>query len=311
MLVIEVEDPLAAAERVASIEGEERRWEEVRRLLEERGLIQSLRDGAALRPRGPIYSVDSAFPRSPSNLVGYSISMVAVAAVEWQTGRRIVKRWLLAERFRDLDQDFVAGFARLQERNIALSLDPWLLVLDGEILPRRGRSSLWEQARSASLGLLESIYSKCGAVAGVLKRSYSRTVSSALGLEVSDRVLATLGLGRGEALIARHGDRVLAERGCVEAFYKPPRGLPVAVKVEACCSRCVDCIDLLSFLASETGATGLPWAIDLVDGIVKREVALLDSIERHLLSRLARGFIAELGVKANPQEQGRRPGVSS
>ncbi len=310
MLVVEIDDPLAAARRVADLGGG-RESGEVRRLLIERGLIHRLRSGSALEPRGGVYAVDSAFPRSPSNLVGYSLSLVAVAAAEWFTGERVVKRWLLVERFRDLDQDFVAGFARLQERNIALSLDPWLLVLDGEILPRRGRSGLWEQARTASLSLVASVSSKCGAVAGVLKRSYSRTVSSALGLEVSDRVLATLGLERGEAIIVSHGDRVLAERGCVEAFYKPLRGLPVAVKVEACCSRCVDCLDLLSFLASETSATGLPWAIDLVDGIVKREVALLDSVERHLLSMLARGFAAELGVKANPQEQGRRPGVSS
>ncbi|NOZ89630.1 MAG: DNA double-strand break repair nuclease NurA, partial [Crenarchaeota archaeon] len=225
----------------------------LRRLLEERGMIRRC---SPLRLGGRVYAVDSAFPSSPVNLVGGSLSLVAVGAVRRGDAWRTLRRWLVYESFGDVDADYVRGFARLQERRLAVSLEgPEAVIIDGELVPRPGRSSVWSSVVEESRRLV-GLAERGVLVAGVLKRSYSRTIASRLGLPVSDRALASAVLDRGEVLEAAHPSRELAERGCVEAFYKPLRGPPLAVKLEACCPRGADCCGLAAFLASEAGATG-------------------------------------------------------
>ena len=281
----------------------------VRGRLEEEGLLHRLPGGARLP--GASYAVDSAFPSTPVTLLGASLALVAVAAVD-SRGGRTVRRWLLLEVFGELDGDYVTGFARLQERRLATSLeDAELVLLDGELVPRPGRSSVWAAVGEENRRLL-ALPERGTAVAGVLKRSYSRGIASRIGVPVSDRVLATAVLERGEALIAPHSREDLRSRGCVEALYKPLRGPGAAVKAEACCPRDgVDCLELVDALANEAGATGFPWMLDLVDALVKREVSSMTAVEAALLSRLARRRSLHVGYAANPQERrrGRSGGV--
>ncbi|NOZ89156.1 MAG: hypothetical protein GXO15_04440, partial [Crenarchaeota archaeon] len=58
--------------------------------------------------------------------------------------------------------------------------------------------------------------------------------------------------------------------------------------------------------ASEAGATGFPWFLDLVDSLVKREASSVEGLARLLLSRLARHGELGLGYRANLQERGDR-----
>ncbi len=299
--VFEVEDVVSAVDRL------ERLFtpvgaSTVRRLLEEKGLVTRC-DPASLGDK--VYAVDSAFPKSPVNLVGGSVSIVAVAAVRRGDAWRLVRRWVIVEPFGDIDMDYVRGFARLQERLAALSLEePEAIIFDGELVPRPGRGDLWRQVETASERVLE-LTSRGVIVAGVLKRSYSRTFAKLLELDVSDRVIASAALKRGEVMVTRHPDERLGRRGCVEAFYKPLRGPPVAAKLEACCPGGLgECCRLASFLAAEAGATGFPWFLDLADALVKREAAQVEAVAAALLSRLARRGSLHLGYRANLQEQG-------
>ncbi len=278
--------------------------EGLRGILVREGLLTRLQRSRAWR--GGLAAVDSAFPKSPVYLVGATLSLVAVASVLQRPGSRGVesrtRSWLLAEQG-EIEQDFVSAYARLAERREALRLirgEPTLtLLVDGEILPRRGRSPLWEEVLRLSLELADS--GSC--IAGVLKRSYSRTVGRRLGLDLSDRVLASATLRRGEAIIVEHSVRDLRARGCLEALYKPLRGIPAAVRVEFCgCEP----LPFLSWLASSAGPSGLPWPIDLVDSLAKKEAARIAAVETLLLSKLARRELQHLGYTANPQESMRK-----
>jgi hypothetical protein len=280
----------------------------LRRVLLEAGVVRRL-DSVEWRPPSRLGAVDSAFPKSPLYLIGVSVSLVAVASVYSGEGgvQRRIRSWLLAEEQGELDQDYVSAFARLRERAEALRLlgeeGVEVLLLDGELVPRPGRVPLWGEVKSLSDRLLGYAASSGRCLAGVLKRSYSSSIASRLGLRLSDRALASMALRRGEAIIMPHGFEELARRGCVEALYKPMRGMPAAVRVEACCSRP---LELLAWLASSAGPSGLPWPIDLVDSLAKQAASRITVVESLLLSRLARRELQHLGYTANPQETMRR-----
>lgn len=307
VIVLEADDLGRVAGRLAA---ERPRVEGLRGLVESSGLLVRLRGG--WRP-GFLSAVDTAFPKSPVYLLGFTVSLVGLARVDVVEGaaRSRTRSWVLAEPLGELDQDYVSAFARVRERMEALAAlgeGAELVVLDGEIVPRAGRSPLWGEALRLSERLVDEALSAGRVVAGVLKRSYSRSMAERLGVEgVTDRVLASLTLRRGEALLAPHSDEGLAGRGCVEALYKPLRGVPAAVRVEACCPDRGRCVELLWLLASEAGASGLPWPIDLVDSLAKREASKVSAVAALLLSRLARGEAPQLGYASNPQEtMGRR-----
>lgn len=298
--IIEANDLLSA---VNSVAGSFRSVGDVRQLLLERG--QLLRLDSAWAPTG-LAAVDTAFPKSPVYLVGASLSLVALASiVSREDGlTRNVRTWLLFEEQGELDQDYVAAFARLVERREAIRiLDTQrveLLLIDGEVVPRKGKSPLWEEVVNLSKRLIAR---RGHCIVGVLKRSYSSSIARRLGLQVSDRSLASMALKRGEAVYAGHGVPELQKRGCLEALYKPLRGLPTAVRVEMC--GC-DPLTVLSWLARAAGPSGLPWPVDLVDTLAKREASKVSTVEAMLLSKLARRELQHMAYTANPQETMRR-----
>jgi len=274
----------------------------VRSLLEAQGLLHRLSGGWS---PGALAAVDSAFPKSPTYLVGASLSLVAVASILSREDGLIrrVSSWLLVEEQGELDQDYVSAYARLMERREALRVinehSLSLVLVDGEVMPRAGRSPLWSEVTRLSKTLAEA--GVC--IVGVLKRSYASSIARRLGLQISDRSLGSAALQRGEAIYTPHSLEELRKRGCVEALYKPHRGLPTAVKVEMC-----GCQPLrtLSWLARAAGASGLPWPVDLVDTLAKKEAAKISAIEAVFLSTLARREMQHLGYTANPQEALRR-----
>ncbi|KSW11907.1 hypothetical protein CF15_03665 [Pyrodictium occultum] len=309
--VVELGDDIHAAvkriaSRLPSID------EGLRRLVEESIGIRKIKElGTRFEP---VYAVDSAFPRSPLNLVGISMSMVTVALVRYSDRGTSIRRGrkLLVEYLGDIEQDYVAALARLEERRYAVSVvdDAGLMVVDGEILPRRGASDLWVDVENLSLMLVKELSRRRVPLVGVLKRSYSAQMAGVLGVRMSDKAVASIVLRRGEYLELPHPQETLASMGCRIVFYKPLRGLAEAVKLELCSAgHPVD--QVVSMLARETGPTGLPWVIDLVDSVVKKEVARLAAIHQLLLSRLSRGRRHQLAYPLNPQEARSRPGAGS
>lgn len=302
--VIEFNDVRDAVERIASklplVD------EKLRLLVEQNIGIKRVINHVA--SPDPVYAVDSAFPRSPLDLVGMSMSIVAVAVAKYSRGRTRVKRTrrILVEFLGELDQDYVAAFARLEERRHALNTvdEAELLVIDGEILPRRGSSELWANVESLSIMLVKELLRRGVPVVGVLKRSYSKHIAGMIGVPLSDKAIASLVLSRGEFIEVTHNQEQLAKLGCRIVFYKPLRGFAEAVKLEVC-SRRVPVDDVVAVLAREAGPTGLPWMIDLVDSVVKKEVAHIGAVHSLLLARLARGRRHTLAYHTNPQEKNR------
>jgi len=302
--IIEFSDVRDAVERIASrlpfVD------EKLRLLVEQNIGIKRVTDIVA--SPDPVYAVDSAFPRSPLDLVGMSMSIVAVAVAKYSRGRTSVKRTrrILVEFLGELDQDYVAAFARLEERRHALNIvdEAEMLVIDGEILPRRGSSELWANVESLSMMLVKELLRRGVPIVGVLKRSYSRHIADMIGMPLSDKALASLILRRGEFIEVAHNQEQLARLGCRIVFYKPLRGFAEAVKLEVCSKR-VPVGDVVAILAREAGPTGLPWIIDLVDSVVKKEVAHIGAVHSLLLVRLARGKRHTLAYHTNPQEKNR------
>ncbi|OWJ55052.1 hypothetical protein Pdsh_05010 [Pyrodictium delaneyi] len=278
----------------------------LRSLVEERVGIKKLEIQAS--SPDPVYAVDSAFPSSPLDLVGMSMSIIAVAVVMYSHGKTNVKRSrkMLVEFLGELDQDYVAALARIEERRHALSVvdNAEMLVIDGEILPRRGSSDLWPSVEQLSIMLVKEAIRRGIPLVGVLKRSYSRHIANIINVSLSDKAIASLVLRRGEYIEVKHNQGQLAKLGCKIVFYKPLRGLAEAVKLEIC-SRAVPVEDVVAVLAREAGPTGLPWLIDLVDSIVKKEVVHINAVHGLLLARLARARRHSLVYHANPQEKSR------
>ncbi len=305
--VLEFSDPSEAVDHIVS-KTPRLSITDLREEMEKLGILTRLGPVSSSRVSCDVYAVDSAFPSTPVSLVGYSMSVVAVAAVYWCNASVKMKRWLIIERLKDLDQDYVVAFAREQERRLALGLDSKSIVLDGELVPRQGRNPLWREVKQMSLELVDKVLKARGVIAGVLKRSYSRRLSLLLGVNLTDKAIASLVLYPGEAIVLPHSSKDLVGKGCVEAFYRPLRGVSPAVKVEACCSSREECLRFIAMLAWEAGPSGFPWALDLVDSMVKRGVGIIDSIENLLLSRLARSRLTEVALSSNPQERRPRSG---
>ncbi|HIC99688.1 MAG TPA: hypothetical protein EYP08_08780 [Pyrodictiaceae archaeon] len=126
-------------------------------------------------------------------------------------------------------------------------------------------------------------------------------MSKRLGLRIPDKAIMSLALNRGEYAIVEK----FMNNKCFIVYYKPLRGLQQAVKAEVCGdidqSRVGEVISLLMFSAAQTG---LPWYIDFVDGLAKRETQLLDLISSRLLKTAVAAEIEQLAEPTNPQKRG-------
>ena len=304
--VFEITDPRAIADRLAlriSRIGREV-IERTRSVLDIRSIC------SPVHPR-ILYAIDSAYPSRAVDLVGLSISLVAVVSVRFREGDKVearTKRRLLASYFSEIEQDRVAAFARKEERLTALRVieDADMLLIDGEIVPYKRAQGYWKEPVSLSIELLKKALRKGIPIVGVIKRSYSTELAQELGLDLNDKSIASLVLRRGEFIEIRPSFRVLREHGCKVIYYKPLRGLGEAVKLEACIpSGGPDTCKIVSYLAREAGSSGLPWIIDLVDSLSKKEVSLIEAIRSMLLNKLAiyAGENIVVGYPTNPQER--------
>ncbi|MET1129208.1 MAG: DNA double-strand break repair nuclease NurA [Thermoproteota archaeon] len=255
-----------------------------------------------------VYAVDSAYPTTPLELLGVSLSLISVALVVYLPGsRETVKSRrikLLVDYEGGMDIETVSGMARLEERRLLLSQmlgTGTLIAIDGEVAPS-GQSPLWRSARNLTMDILNACAARSCTVVGILKRSRSRILASVAGVSVNDRVAASAALERGEYVEVEHPSSDLSSAGCRVVFYKPWRGPPHAVKAEVCCSgsHCVEAA--VKFLASESSGTGLPWFLDLVDAVAKSGVSILTPIYRRLLSLSAGSGGPDAAMPANPQE---------
>jgi len=304
--VFEVTDPRAIAGRLAS------RMSRISREVIEK-TRSALDVGKICSPIRPqvVYSIDSAYPSRPIDLVGLSISLVAVVSVRFSEEDGVethTKKRLLVSYFSEIEQDRVAAFARKEERLTALSIieDADMLLIDGEIVPYRRAQGYWREPISLSIELLKRALRKGVPIVGVVKRSYSSELARELGLSLNDKSIASLILRRGEFIEVRPSFKVLREHKCKVIYYKPLRGLGEAVKLEACIpNNTLDTCKIVSYLAREAGSTGLPWIIDLVDSLSKKEVSLIEAIRSTLLNKLAiyAGENIVVGYPTNPQER--------
>ncbi len=245
---------------------------------------------------GVVYAIDTAFPPAPWELLGLSLSLISYGWVRVRDCRldgRYCGSRVLVDFLGEVEQDYVASTARLLERRLALEVlegdEVDVLVFDGEVLPYRALKGggRWVEVYDLSLKVLERARRRGVVVVGIVKRSYSMMLSDVTGVRMNDKAVLTAVLSRGEYIVLEHPLRVLKEYGCQVVFYKPFRGVGQAVKAEVCGpQRLVD--DVVSFLASEASPTALPWFIDTVDDMVRRELSKLDMLVRLIQASLAR-----------------------
>ncbi len=252
-----------------------------------------------------IAAIDSAFPTTPLEMLGFSVAPIAAVAV-WGLGRvedRKVERRILYSFDETVDSESIALRARLLERKLmafTIAKGVELLAVDGELLV--GGKGFEEAAYRLSLKVLEEALARGITVAGVVKRSRASYLASRLGINVSDKALAALILKPCEALILDHPDKALRDLGCRLVYYKPPRGLAVSVKLEVCGN-----MDRAGWLACSVGWSGLPWVVDVVDALAKSEVErLYRLLEYRVRGRAVAEGILELAAPLNPQEVGSR-----
>lgn len=254
-----------------------------------------------------LVAIDTAFPVHPLELVSLAISVIGYASividsdvvVERRTGYRIITG------LGRLDQDVVAAYAREIERRIAKELISsgfnGIIVFDGEVVPIACRRSKVAGTWINVCRLTEQLLASKNVFIGIVKRSFSFTLSKRLGLKIPDKAIMSLALNRGEYAIVEK----FMNNKCFIVYYKPLRGLQQAVKAEVCGdigqSRVGEVISLLMFSAAQTG---LPWYIDFVDGLAKRETQLLDLISSRLLKTAVAAEIEQLAEPANPQKYG-------
>ena len=251
-------------------------------------------------------AIDTAFPVYPLELVSLVVSVIGYASVvidndvvvERYTGYKIIAS------LGKLDQDVVAAYAREIERRIAKKLISsgfnGIIIFDGEVVPIACRRSKATETWISVCKLTEQLLANKNVFVGIVKRSFSFTLSKRLGLRMPDKAIMSLILHRGEYAIVEK----FVNNKCFVVYYKPLKGLQQAVKAEVCGdidqSRVSEIIGLLMFSAAHTG---LPWYIDFVDGLAKRETQLLDLISSRLLKTAVAAEIEQLAEPTNPQKR--------
>lgn len=245
------------------------------------------------------------------------------------------------------NRDYVNEFAKYYERATALKLLEAkrggglhfdVLLLDGEIIPRvwrgHGNEPLRVRAVEVTNRIIELADETDTAVAGVLKRSYSRDLVNILGfhdLRLSDRAVMSLALKPGEYLVAgsyldlhRELEKLRGRPGVDDewlkarlewyegilqntptgyevklAFYRAPKTLyPTATKVEYMTSSSLHEEVLISSLVHISTATGLPAPVDEADRLAT------STLTRELKQTVCQKLIAEVAksTKASAKE---------
>ncbi len=294
---------IAAASLEEFLEGVAKRVAEVRDLVvrARRALGDAILKLSCRSADINMVAVDSAFPRTPLETMGFSVAPIAAALARCRGGEvvKVVKHEILFSVDEAVKPELVAVRARLMERALAIRYlgEADLVVFDGEIVPAR-EARLDERLARLSRTVVLEARRRGIIVAGVIKRTRSRHLAARVGAAITDKALAALMLKPCEAVVIEHPRAELRELGCLLALYKPARGLAFSVKVEVCGDP-----EVLGVLAAEPGWSGLPWLIDLVDSLAKQEVermiALVDAKLKSISSRVG---LLELGAPLNPQE---------
>jgi hypothetical protein len=338
-----------ASRLVKEVEKVRLRIAEIRRSVEARGDIFALRVVGDYE-RLCYATVDSSFTAPAIELVGGYLGIIAVVKVLYGSrcggGRRGSAD---AEVYTELwfNRDYVNEFAKYYERATALKLLEAkrggglhfdVLLLDGEIIPRvwrgPGNEPLRVRAVEVTNRIIELADETDTAVAGVLKRSYSRDLVNILGfhdLRLSDRAVMSLALKPGEYLVAgsysdlhRELEKLRGRPGVDDewlkarlewyegilqntptgyevklAFYRAPKTLyPVATKVEYMTSSSLHEEVLISSLVHISTATGLPAPVDEADRLAT------STLTRELKQVVYQKLIAEVAksTKASAKE---------
>jgi hypothetical protein len=338
-----------ASRLVKEVEKVRLRIAEIRRSVEARGDIFALRVVGDYE-RLCYATVDSSFTAPAIELVGGYLGIIAVVKVLYGSrcggGRRGSAD---AEVYTELwfNRDYVNEFAKYYERATALKLLEAkrggglhfdVLLLDGEIIPRvwrgPGNEPLRVRAVEVTNRIIELADETDTAVAGVLKRSYSRDLVNILGfhdLRLSDRAVMSLALKPGEYLVAgsysdlhRELEKLRGRPGVDDewlkarlewyegilqntptgyevklAFYRAPKALyPTATKVEYMTSSSLHEEVLISSLAHISTATGLPAPVDEADRLAT------STLTRELKQTVYQKLIAEVAksTKASAKE---------
>ncbi|HIP66029.1 MAG TPA: DNA double-strand break repair nuclease NurA [Pyrodictium sp.] len=250
-------------------------------------------------------AIDTAFPMYPLELVSLAVSVIGYASivvendvvVEKYTGYKVIAG------LGKLDQDIVAAYAREIERHIAEKLVSsgfnGIIIFDGEVVPIACRHSKVPESWARVCRLTERLLDYKNVLVGIVKRSFSFTLSRKLGLKMPDKAIMSLVLRRGEYAIVEK----FANDRCLVVYYKPLKGLQQAIKVEVCGG--VDqyrVSEIIGLLISSAASTGLPWYVDFVDGLAKRETQLLDLISSRLLRTAVEVETEQLVEPTNPQK---------
>lgn len=338
-----------ASRLVKEVEKVRLRIAEIRRSVEARGDIFALRVVGDYE-RLCYATVDSSFTAPAIELVGGYLGIIAVVKVLYGSrcggGRRGSAN---AEVYTELwfNRDYVNEFAKYYERATALKLLEAkrggglhfdVLLLDGEIIPRVWRGPGNEPLRVSAVEVTNRIIELANetdtAVAGVLKRSYSRDLVNILGfhdLRLSDRAVMSLALKPGEYLVAgsysdlhRELEKLRGRPGVDDewlkarlewyegilqntptgyevklAFYRAPKTLyPTATKVEYMTSSSLHEEVLISSLVHISTATGLPAPVDEADRLAT------STLTRELKQTVYQKLIAEVAksTKASAKE---------
>jgi hypothetical protein len=338
-----------ASRLVKEVEKVRLRIAEIRRSVEARGDIFALRVVGDYE-RLCYATVDSSFTAPAIELVGGYLGIIAVVKVLYGSrcggGRRGSAD---AEVYTELwfNRDYVNEFAKYYERATALKLLEAkrggglhfdVLLLDGEIIPRvwrgPGNEPLRVRAVEVTNRIIELADETDTAVAGVLKRSYSRDLVNILGfhdLRLSDRAVMSLALKPGEYLVAgsysdlhRELEKLRGRPGVDDewlkarlewyegilqntptgyevklAFYRAPKTLyPTATKVEYMTSSSLHEEVLISSLVHISTATGLPAPVDEADRLAT------STLTRELKQTVYQKLIAEVAksTKASAKE---------
>jgi hypothetical protein len=338
-----------ASRLVKEVEKVRLRIAEIRRSVEARGDIFALRVVGDYE-RLCYATVDSSFTAPAIELVGGYLGIIAVVKALYGSrcggGRRGSAG---AEVYTELwfNRDYVNEFAKYYERATALKLLEAkrggglhfdVLLLDGEIIPRvwrgPGNEPLRVRAVEVTNRIIELADETDTAVAGVLKRSYSRDLVNILGfhdLRLSDRAVMSLALKPGEYLVAgsysdlhRELEKLRGRPGVDDewlkarlewyegilqntptgyevklAFYRAPKTLyPTATKVEYMTSSSLHEEVLISSLVHISTATGLPAPVDEADRLAT------STLTRELKQTVYQKLVAEVAksTKASAKE---------
>jgi len=330
-----------ASRLVKEVEKVRLRIAEIRRSVEARGDIFALRVVGDYE-RLCYATVDSSFTAPAIELVGGYLGIIAVVKVLYGSrcggGRRGSAD---AEVYTELwfNRDYVNEFAKYYERATALKLLEAkrggglhfdVLLLDGEIIPRvwrgPGNEPLRVRAVEVTNRIIELADETDTAVAGVLKRSYSRDLVNILGfhdLRLSDRAVMSLALKPGEYLVAgsysdlhRELEKLRGRPGVDDewlkarlewyegilqntptgyevklAFYRAPKTLyPTATKVEYMTSSSLHEEVLISSLVHISTATGLPAPVDEADRLATSTLTgeLKQTVYQKLIAEVAK-----------------------